>query len=105
MEKRVWQATPQSKVHEEDSWPLFKRISYRPPKIFTQGIKAKRSDYTKFIRLCHQSKVKVIQIDEFTVVRGIMPKMTWTERENLGSQFTLNQMEDFQWLLPFQIQT
>ena len=84
MEKRVWQATPQSKVHEEDSWPLFKRISYRPSKILTQDIKANLSDYTKFIRLCHQSKVKVIQIDEFTFGRGTMPKMAWTERGKSG---------------------
>ena len=62
----------------------FKRISYRPPKILTQDIKAKRSDYTKFIRLCHQSKVKVIQIDEFTVGRGTIPKKTWTERGKYG---------------------
>ena len=59
---------------------IFKRISYRAPKILTQDIIAKRSDYTKFIKLCHQSKVKVIQIDEFTVGRGTMPKMAWTER-------------------------
>ena len=62
----------------------FKRISYRPSKILTQDIKANRSDYTKFIRLCHQSKVKVIQIDEFTVGRGTMPKMAWTERGKSG---------------------
>ena len=66
----------------------FKRISYRQPKILTQDIKAKRSDYTKFIKLFHQSKVKVIQIDEFTVERGTMPKMTWTERGKYG--FTIH---------------
>ena len=66
----------------------FKRISYRPPKIFTQGIKAKRSDYTKFIKLCHQSKVKVIQIDEFTVGRGTMSLIAWTESGKYG--FTIH---------------
>ena len=66
----------------------FKRISYRQPKILTQDIKAKRSDYTKFIRLCHQSIVKVIQIDEFTVGRGTMPKMACTERGKSG--FTIH---------------
>ena len=66
----------------------FKRISYHQPKILTQDIKAKRSDYTKFIKLYHQSKVKVIQIDEFTIRRGTMPKMAWTEREKYG--FTIH---------------
>ena len=59
----------------------FKRISNHPPKILSQDIKAKCSDYAKFIRLCDQSKVKVIQIDEFTIGRGIIPKMAWAERE------------------------
>ena len=51
----------------------FTRISNRLPKILYQDIKVKRSDYAKFIRICHQSKVKVIQIDEFTVGRETIP--------------------------------
>ena len=60
----------------------FKRIFNLLPKTLSQNIIAKRSDYAKFIRLYYQSKVKVIQIDEFTVGKGAIPKMVWAERGN-----------------------
>ena len=63
---------------------ILKRIFNNLSKILSEDIKTKCPNYAKFIKLCHQSKVKMIQIDELTIRRGTILKMIWTKRRKSG---------------------
>ena len=62
----------------------YKRVSTRPPVVLTNGVVDKQKSFWKFYRMCRQWNIKIIQVDEFTVGRGIFVSMAWSKRGESG---------------------
>ena len=68
---------------------MIKRVSTRPSVVLKLDVIDKHNAFRKFYRMCRQWNIKIIQIDEFTVGRGIFANMAWSKRGESG--YTIQQ--------------
>ena len=62
----------------------YKRISPRPLIMITPDVVSKQKNFWKFYWKWKNHGIKIIQIDEFSVVRSTFPSMAWSKSRESG---------------------
>ena len=72
------------KLFENEVDLSYKKVFWRPRKIYTSALVRYKLDYISFIEQCEAAGYLILQKDEFAVNRHCASSMAWVERNKSG---------------------